>query len=140
MPNDFKFNGSFIRIYGNGKFIAGKGCYVSYNTYINLQYGTKLVLGNRVSVGHNVKIYTSSFVAKKLVLEGVKENYGTFIEIGDNVLIGANCFLCPDIKIGSNVVVGANSVVTSDVPDNSIVAGNPARVIKNYGWYSKIWN
>lgn len=130
LPKDFRFNGSFIRIYGDGQIVSGSGCYISFNSYINLQSGTQLILGNNVSIGHNVKIYTSSFIAKKLVLEGVKENYGSEVKIGNNVLIGANCFICPEIKIGNNVVIGANSVVTRDVPSDSVVAGNPAKVIK----------
>ena len=132
LPKDFRFNGSFIRIHGDGELVAGEGCYISYNSYINLLDGTKLILGDKVSVGHNVKIYTSSFVAKNLVLFGNKENFGTYIEIGNNVLIGANCFICPNVKIGNNVIIGANSVVTSDVPDSTIAAGNPAKVIKNF--------
>ena len=50
--------------------------------------------------------------------------------IGDNVSLGANVSIIGDIKIGNNVVVGAGSVVVKDVPDNCVVAGNPARIIK----------
>ena len=50
--------------------------------------------------------------------------------IGDNVSIGANVTIIGDIKIGNNVIIGAGSVVVKDVPDNCIVAGNPARVIR----------
>lgn len=132
LPKDFRFNGSFIRIYGDGKILSGCGCYISFNSYINIQKGTQLILGDNVSIGHNVKVYTSSFIAKKLVLDGVKENYGSEIKIGSNVLIGANCFICPDVTIGNNVVIGANSVVNKDVPSDSIVAGNPAKIIKKY--------
>ena len=52
--------------------------------------------------------------------------------IGDNVTIGANVVIIGKINIGSNVVIGAGSVVIKDVPDNCVVAGNPARIIKNY--------
>ncbi len=52
------------------------------------------------------------------------------IEIGDNVWFGMNSVVMPGVKIRNNIVVAANSVVTRDVPDNSIVAGNPAKIIK----------
>lgn len=51
--------------------------------------------------------------------------------IGSQCFIGANSIIMPGIKIGNNCVIGAGSVVTKDVPDNSIAAGNPARVIKS---------
>lgn len=50
--------------------------------------------------------------------------------IGDNVTIGAGAIVIGGITIGNNVIIGAGSVVTKSVPDNCIVAGNPARVIK----------
>ena len=51
--------------------------------------------------------------------------------IGDNVSLGANVNIIGDIKIGNNVVVGAGSVIVNDIPDNCIVAGNPAKIIKH---------
>jgi len=51
------------------------------------------------------------------------------IEIGDRVFIGDSSIILPGVRIGSDVVIGAGSVVTSDIPDNSVVYGNPARVI-----------
>lgn len=50
--------------------------------------------------------------------------------IGDNVSIGANVTIIGDIQVGNNVIIGAGSVVVKDVPDNCVVAGNPARVIR----------
>ncbi len=50
--------------------------------------------------------------------------------IGDNVWIGGNVVVCPGVHIGDNVVIGAGSVVTKDIPDWSVAAGNPCRVLK----------
>lgn len=50
--------------------------------------------------------------------------------IGDNVKLGATVTIIGPVHVGSNVIVGAGSVVVKDVPDNCIVAGNPAKVIK----------
>ena len=50
--------------------------------------------------------------------------------IGDNVTLGANVVIIGKIRIGNNVMVGAGSVVVKDIPNNAIVVGNPARIIK----------
>ncbi|MCI5226264.1 MAG: acyltransferase [Candidatus Electrothrix sp. AX2] len=57
--------------------------------------------------------------------------------IGKNVFIGANSVIMPGVKISENVIVGAGSIVTQNVPSNVIVAGNPARIIKENidTWY-----
>lgn len=51
------------------------------------------------------------------------------VSIGDNVFIGAESVVLPNVKIGNNVIIGANSTITNDVPDNVVVAGTPARII-----------
>lgn len=51
------------------------------------------------------------------------------VNIGNNVFIGAETVVLPGVTIGDNVIVGANSTVTHDIPDNTVVAGSPARVI-----------
>lgn len=54
------------------------------------------------------------------------------IEVGDNVMIGANSTVLPNVRIGSNVIIGAGSIVTKDIPDNSVAAGVPCRVIGKF--------
>ena len=58
---------------------------------------------------------------------------GDFPTFGDNVYVASNATVIGDIHIGSNVIIGAGSVVTKDVPDNVVVVGNPARVIRTIG-------
>ena len=57
------------------------------------------------------------------------------VVIGNNVFIGADAIILPNTKIGNNVIVGAGTVVTKDIPDNSVVVGNPGRVINNCDAY-----
>lgn len=51
------------------------------------------------------------------------------VNIGNNVFVGTDTVVLPGVTIGDNVIVGANSTVTHDIPDNTVVAGSPARVI-----------
>lgn len=51
------------------------------------------------------------------------------LRIGNNCFIGARAFIMPGVSIGENSIVGSNSVVTKDVPENVVVAGNPAKII-----------
>ena len=55
---------------------------------------------------------------------------GDFPRFGDNVYVAANATVIGDIRIGSNVIIGAGSVVTKNVPDNVVVAGNPAKILR----------
>lgn len=52
------------------------------------------------------------------------------IIIGGNVWLGTNVIILPEVKLGNNIVVGAGSVVTKSFPDNVLIAGNPAKIIK----------
>lgn len=57
------------------------------------------------------------------------------IVIGNNVHIGTNAVIMPGVKIGNNCIIGVSAVVTKNVPDNSVVVGIPAKVIKNIDEY-----
>ena len=57
------------------------------------------------------------------------------IVIGNNVFIGMNSVVLPNVKIGNNVIIGAGSIVTKDIPSNSVAAGIPARVIETIDEY-----
>ena len=83
------------------------------------------VLGGRAIVGKN------SHVGAGAVLAGVVEPPSAKpVTVGDNVLIGANAVIIEGVSVGSGAVVAAGAVVTQDVPENAVVAGVPARIIK----------
>ena len=57
------------------------------------------------------------------------------VSIGNNVFIGASTVVLPGVTIGNNVVIGANSTVTHDIPDDTVVAGNPAQILYSLSDY-----
>lgn len=59
--------------------------------------------------------------------------------IGNNVWIGENVCILPGVKVGSGCIIGANSVVTKDIPDNCIVVGAPAMVVKEWSEKNICW-
>ena len=74
------------------------------------------------------KIGTNCQINQGVTIGG-RNNLEILPVIGDNVLIGANATVLGNITIGNNSIIGAGSVVLKDVPENTIVAGNPARQI-----------
>lgn len=77
------------------------------------------------SIGDNCTILPMVLIGKKTPDSDVS---GAII--GDNCYIGAGAIIMNPVKIGNNVIIGAGSVVTKDIPNNCVVAGNPARVIR----------
>ena len=87
-------------------------------TYINAKYGVDI--GEGVQIGSHCSIYSWSTIDDKKGKVTIKRN----------AKIGAHSVIMPGVTVGKNAVIGAISFVTCDVPDNAIVIGVPARVIK----------
>lgn len=106
--------------------------------YGKVKWGTEpwiITLGENVHITDGVKFVThdgGTLLYRKQIpdLEITKP-----IVIGDNVYIGNEVIILPGISIGNNVVIGAGAVVSKNVPDNSVVAGVPAKVIKTADEY-----
>ena len=93
---------------------------------INFPCPIGIVIAKDVVFGKNCTVYQNVTIGKKKTY--LVENKNT--NIGDNVIIFANASIIGNVNIGDNAIIGAGAVVLDDVPENAIVAGNPAKVIK----------
>lgn len=89
----------------------------------------KITIGSNVLFGPAVQIYTAAHPIDKEIRKTLE--FSKSISIGNDCWIGGGAIILPGVSIGNNCVVGAGSVVTKDIPDNSMVVGNPAKVIKS---------
>jgi serine acetyltransferase len=94
-------------------------------------------IGGHVTLAHNVTFHTHDGGVWVLRDRYPDMNVYGCIEVGNNVFIGSNVVILPNVQIGDNVVVGAGSVVTKSVPQGSVVAGNPARLIRTLESYEE---
>ncbi|MDE6145301.1 MAG: serine acetyltransferase, partial [Muribaculaceae bacterium] len=93
--------------------------------------GTKLGYGGMGVVIHRKSIIGSKcIIAQQVTIGGGNSRYPGVPVIGDNVYIAKGAIVFGGISIGNNVVIGANAVVNKPIPDNAIVAGIPAKVIR----------
>lgn len=113
---------------------CGKGCVISSGT----DFGSEpylITLHDNVRISSNVSLITHDGSVHTIRSNEKYKNkiihaYGK-IEIDDNTFIGANVTILPNVYIGKNCIIGTGSIVTHSIPDNSVVAGIPARVIGN---------
>jgi len=121
IDKEFKFNGKNTYVYGDGRIVLGKRSYLSHGCIVCANHGTKFEVGSDTHIAPYFLAHTVSLDRDRNVVKGD-------ITIGNNVWIGVHTFVKQGVTIGNNVVVGANSTVLEDVPDNVLVAGNPAKV------------
>ena len=136
---------------------AGEGCYIEppfhanwggkhvrLGNYVYANFNLTLVDDGNIDIGDNVMFAPNVTVitATHPVLPSLREKglqFNVDVKICNNVWIGAGAIIMPGITVGENSVVGAGSVVTKDVPPNTVVVGNPARVLREIGERDRIY-
>ncbi len=111
----------------------GTNIFLGENVYFNFDCVIldvcEVRIGNNVFIAPGVHIYTATHPLDA-VLRRTQE-FGKPVTIGSDVWIGGKAVICPGVTIGDRSVIGAGSVVTKDVPAGVVVAGNPAKIIRN---------
>jgi acetyltransferase-like isoleucine patch superfamily enzyme len=133
--------GELLTFGHGGRIRLGEYCYVGENTRI--WSAKEILIGDRVLISHNANIFDND--THPLSARERHQQFRAIISTGhptsldlkeepvvirDDVLIGCNSVVLKGVTIGEGAVVGAGSVVTTDVPPWTVVAGNPARVIR----------
>ena len=141
-----KFFPGFIRSNMLADYIKASGCEIGENTLfydagtvtVDLSRPALLKIGDYCKITAGVIILTHDYsrsVLRRVYGEVIGEARRT--EIGDNVFIGMRSIILMGTKIGKNCIVGAGSICSGEYPDNSVIAGNPAKVICSLDEYYK---
>lgn len=101
----------------------GKGIFI--NHHLTMMSLGGITIADNVQIGPNVTLVTDNHDLRHHHILQCKP-----IKLQQNAWIGANALILPGVTVGANAVVAAGAVVTKDVPANTVVAGNPARVIR----------
>lgn len=122
------YTGTDIRVFENGELTIGKG----YCTC-----GVQIVCKKKITIGNNVAIARDVIIRDNDAHETTQENHESMKEIviGNNVWIGNRAIIMKGVTIGDGAIIAAGSIVTKNVPSNTMVAGVPAKTIKeNITW------
>jgi acetyltransferase-like isoleucine patch superfamily enzyme len=118
-----------MKIHGTPRYIS-ISCWFDGRDYSMIEIGHNAAISSNIRVLTHDYALTRAFVALGVDLKTDVANQLPVI-IGENCFVGTNSILMPGCKIGKNVIVGAGSVVRGDIPDNAMIAGNPAQIIGN---------
>jgi maltose O-acetyltransferase len=127
--------GRNVRVHQNVHFGSGAGLRIGDNSALapDCWIASDTTIGSDVMMAPEVTILSSTHGtdSTEIPMRLQRQPPKRPVVIGDDVWLGTRIIVLPGVRIGSHSIVGAGSVVTKDVPDYAIVAGNPARVIRD---------
>lgn len=125
---------------GEAKIVIGDGCQIGKNLTVSV--ANRAMIGKNVIMGSNVYIadcgHEYKDVSIPIMYQGVTATSNEVV-IGENSWLGINSVIVGDVHIGKGCVIAANTFVNKDVPDYSVVAGNPGKIIKMFDTKSMEW-
>ncbi|MGZ0018240.1 acyltransferase [Nitrosomonas sp. wSCUT-2] len=119
-----------VNCHGFFKVLRPENIKIGYDCHIN--YGVFILGHNRVQIGNRVVLSVRAMIIDSgLDLDSIqREHIYDHVIIQDDAWIGAGAIILPGVTVGKGAIIGAGSVVTKSVPSYCLVAGNPARVIR----------
>ena len=114
----------------NAQIKVGNGTNIA--RFCNISAAKKITIGKKCLISYNISLLDHDHNLNKKRISPIDSGItsGQEIIIGDDCFIGAHSFILKGVRLGKQCVVGANSVVNKSFPDYSIIAGNPAKLIK----------
>jgi len=148
--------GKNVFIYNNARIEAVcQYAGISYNPQITIGQGTSIQQNNHITCANSVTIGSNCAITHNVTITDIDHPYEyepsnypppignqlitSTVSIGDNCMIFANSVILGSSQIGNNCIIAANSVVRGKYPDNCVIAGTPAKVVKRYNPVSQRW-
>jgi acetyltransferase-like isoleucine patch superfamily enzyme len=122
---------SSATVIGAGRLTIGDGAWIGHQVLICV--GSNVEIGENVDVGPRVYIGTGSHEIDASGLRAAGKGINGDVRIGDGVWLGVACIILPGVAVGRKAVVAAGAVVIEDVPQGVLVAGAPAKVVRQIG-------
>jgi acetyltransferase-like isoleucine patch superfamily enzyme len=146
---------------GDNSSIGQYAFFVLCSEHNNVKYRPEFIIGNNVQIGNDffigcqkrILIEDNVLISSRVFIADTTHDYrdisrpvldqplteGKVVTVKENAFIGVNACILPGVCVGKNSVVAAGAIVTRDVPPYSVVAGNPAIVIKRYSFKKEDW-
>lgn len=120
---------SQVQMYKRLGVVIGNNCDI-ISSSIDCTFPELIQIGDNVTITHATLLAHDASTKRNLGLT----KFGS-VKVGSNVFIGWGSIVLPNVRIGDNCIIGAGSVVNKDIPSNSVVIGNPGRIVCTYDTY-----